>query len=309
MTITDEHPPIETPPEEPRPVGPGGPDVLRRSTSKRLVAGVAGGISERFDIDVTIVRVAFVVAACFWGLGAVIYLAMWALVPPDKEAERPEGADPEERAGTSWMTYVLLTGALVLGLILSSVWWGGPRWGGGLGLGWVLVLFGVVVVALRRPTRVPTLGRILLVLALIVISLVILATGAFFGAVATTGVPLTGGIGQRIVQPTSPAQLQTTYRLAIGNMTVDLTRVPFGSAPRTVTASVGVGVLVIDVPPGAVVDVRAQSSIGSVSYGDSGQASFETPTGPTTIFGAPRPQLVVDARVGIGQVRLERGGS
>jgi hypothetical protein len=92
-------------------------------------------------------------------------------------------------------------------------------------------------------------------------------------------------------------------------MTVDLTRVPFGSAPRTVTASVGVGVLVIDVPPGAVVDVRAQSSIGSVSYGDSGQASFETPTGPTSIFGAPRPQLVVDARVGIGQVRLERGGS
>jgi len=306
MTITDQHPPIETPPEEPR---PGGPEVLRRSTSKRLVAGVAGGISERFDIDVTIVRVAFVVAACFWGLGAVIYLAMWALVPPDKEPDRPEGADPEERAGTSWMTYVLLTGALVLGLILSSVWWGGPRWGGGLGLGWVLVLFGVVVVALRRPTRVPTLGRILLVVALIVISLVILVTGAFFGAVATTGVPLTGGIGQRIVQPTSPAQLQTTYRLAIGNMTVDLTRVPFGSAPRTVTASVGVGVLVIDVPPGAVVDVRAQSSIGSVSYGDSGQASFETPTGPTTIFGAPRPQLVVDARVGIGQVRLERGGS
>ena len=306
MTITDEHPPIETPPEEPR---PGGPDVLRRSTSKRLVAGVAGGISERFDIDVTIVRVAFVVAACFWGLGAVIYLAMWALVPPDKEPDRPEGADPEVPAGTSWMTYVLLTAALVLGLILSSVWWGGPRWGGGLGLGWVLVLFGVVVVALRRPTRVPTLGRILLVLALIVISLVILAAGAFFGAVATTGVPLTGGIGQRIVQPTSPAQLQTTYRLAIGNMTVDLTRVPFGSAPRTVTASVGVGVLVIDVPPGAVVDVRAQSSIGSVSYGDSGQASFETPTGPTTIFGAPRPQLVVDARVGIGQVRLERGGS
>jgi phage shock protein PspC (stress-responsive transcriptional regulator) len=306
MTITDEHPPIETPPEEPR---PGGADVLRRSSSKRLVAGVAGGISERFDIDVTIVRVAFVVAACFWGLGAVIYLAMWALVPPDKELDPPEGADPGGRAGTSWMTYVLLTGALVLGLILSSVWWGGPRWGGGLGLGWVLVLFGVVVVALRRPTRVPTLGRILLVLALIVISLVILATGAFFGAVATTGVPLTGGIGQRIVQPTSPAQLQTIYRLAIGNMTVDLTRVPFGSAPRKVTASVGVGVLVIDVPPGAVVDVRAQSSIGSVSYGDSGQASFETPTGPTTVFGAPRPQLVVDARVGIGQVRLERGGS
>ena len=316
MTITDEQPPIDTPPEPTEPFGtsgpaePSGPDQLRRSTSHRLVGGVAGGIAERFDIDVTIVRVAFVVAACFWGLGAVIYLAMWALLPPARNGDRTDTPpDAHEAAtGSSWLTYVLLTGALVLGLILSSTWWGGPRWGGGLGLGWILVLFGVVVVALRRPARVPTFGRILLTLALVVLSVLILSAGAFFGAVATTGVPLTGGIGQRIIQPTTSAELLPTYRLAMGSMTLDLTRVTFGPTPRTIVASVGVGQLVVDVPTGAAVDVRANTSIGSVDYGASGPASFATPTGPATVFGTPRPQLVVDAQVGIGQIRLQRGG-
>jgi len=308
MTTTEEHPSIETPPPAPESVGA---DLLRRSSSRRLVAGVAGGIAERFDVDVTIVRVAFVVAACFWGLGAVIYLAMWALVPPDRNPDGPDDAvGPSDTAGGKpWVTYVLLTGALVLGLILSSVWWGGPRWGGGLGLGWVLVLFGVVVVALRRPPRVPTLGRMFLVLALVLLSLMILVSGAFFGAVATTGVPLTGGIGQRIIQPSGPDRLLATYRLAIGTMTVDLNRMSLGPVPHTVHASVGVGVLIIDVPLKAVVDVRANTSIGSVDFGSSGPASFAVPTGPTTVFGAPRPQLVIDAQVGIGKIRLERGGS
>ena len=308
MTITDEHPPTAPLPDPPEPYAR---EVIRRSSKNRLVAGVAGGLAERFDVDATIVRVAFVVAACFWGLGVVIYLAMWALVPPDADARHPdgeEGADGETvPAGTSWLSYVLLAGALFLGLILSSIWWGGPRWGGGLGIGWLLVLFGVVVVALRRPSRVPSLGRMLLVLTLVVLSVVILATGAFFGAVATTGVPFTGGIGQRIIQPSTPAQLLPTYRLAMGSMTIDLTRVPLGTSSRSVHASVGVGQLIIQVPQGAVVAVRATTSIGSVDYGQSGPASFATPTGTVTAFGTLRPQIEVDAQVGIGQIRLERG--
>jgi hypothetical protein len=203
---------------------------------------------------------------------------------------------------------VLLTGALFIGLIVSSTWWGGPRWGGGLGLVWLVVLFGVVVVALRRPTRAPSLGRLLLVLALVVVSLVILVVATFLGAVATTGVPLTGGIGDRVVQPSSVAQLQPVYRLAGGTMTIDLTHVTFGAVPRTITASVGVGRLVVDVPPGAVVDVDAHSAIGSVTYGPPGAQAFPTPAGPTlSPFGPPQPRLTVDAQVGMGQVLLQRG--
>ena len=164
----------------------------------------------------------------------------------------------------------------------------------------------VVVVAMRRPVRRPTVGRVLLTLALAVLSLAILVTGAFFGAVAMTGVPLTGGIGQRVVQPTTAADLRSSYRMAMGNLTVDLTHVPLGTGTRTVTASVAVGQLVVDVPRGVVVDVNAQSGIGTVTYGSAGPQAFAA---PSTAFGPARPQLVVDAQVGIGRVELERGGS
>jgi hypothetical protein len=150
------------------------------------------------------------------------------------------------------------------------------------------------------------LGRLLLTLALILLSVVILATGAFFAAMATTGVPLSGGIGQRVVQPTAPWQLQPVYRLAIGNMTVDLTHVPLGTTPHTVTASVGVGQLVVDVPSRAVVDVEAHSGIGDVVYGASGPSGFAA---PITAFGPARPQLIIDAQVGIGQIQLQRNGA
>jgi len=56
------------------PVAPT-PTRLRRSTKRRMVGGVAGGIGERFDIDANIVRVVFVVLTVLYGLGAAIYLA------------------------------------------------------------------------------------------------------------------------------------------------------------------------------------------------------------------------------------------
>src|SRR5580692_6317002 len=97
MDLTAQLPPAESPvPSE----GVAEPAPLRRSTKRRMVAGVAGGIADRFAIDVNIVRVAFVVCTCLWGLGAAIYLAMWALVPaadtgvPLGEGAT-EGADPE----------------------------------------------------------------------------------------------------------------------------------------------------------------------------------------------------------------------
>ena len=307
MTVTEElpsGPPPELPPEAPD--GPSEAPPLRRSSTKRLVAGVCGGIAERFEVDATIVRVAFVVGACLWGVGVIVYLALWALVPTaDAPGGTPASDIAGEPSGPPWVSYVLLTAALFLGLVISTSWWGGPQWGGGLGLAWLLVLFVVVVVALRRPARRPTLGRVLLTLAVIVLSLVILVTGAFFGAVAMTGVPLTGGIGQRVVQPTTPSELRATYRLAAGSLTVDLTHVPLGPAVRTVTASVAVGQLVVDVPRGVVVDVDAHSGIGNVDYGASGPTAFAV---PLTAFGPARPQLVIDAQVGIGQIQLQRDG-
>jgi phage shock protein C len=60
---------------------------LYRSRTDRKLAGVCGGLAEYFGrTDTTIVRVAFVVLALLGGAGIPIYLAMWLIVPVQKQA-------------------------------------------------------------------------------------------------------------------------------------------------------------------------------------------------------------------------------
>lgn len=54
---------------------------LYRSRKSRVLGGVAGGLAEYFKIDPVIVRVAFVVACFFHGIGFFAYLVLWIAVP------------------------------------------------------------------------------------------------------------------------------------------------------------------------------------------------------------------------------------
>ena len=63
------------------------PRHLRRSSHDRMVAGVAGGIGEYFDIDPVLVRIGFVAATLFAGTGLILYPIAWLVVPgPDGRA-------------------------------------------------------------------------------------------------------------------------------------------------------------------------------------------------------------------------------
>ena len=55
--------------------------ALRRSKDDRLVAGIAGGLGDFFRIDPVIVRVGFIVLTLFAGVGPVLYLVSWLIVP------------------------------------------------------------------------------------------------------------------------------------------------------------------------------------------------------------------------------------
>ncbi len=57
--------------------------ALRRSRDDRLVAGVAGGLGDYFGIDPVIVRIGFIVLTFVGGVGPVIYLVSWLVVPLD----------------------------------------------------------------------------------------------------------------------------------------------------------------------------------------------------------------------------------
>jgi phage shock protein C len=65
---------------------------LTRSSQHKMIAGVCGGIAEYFDLDPTVVRVAYVlisiVSVAFPGILAYIIL-MFVMPPP---SQRPPGA-------------------------------------------------------------------------------------------------------------------------------------------------------------------------------------------------------------------------
>lgn len=66
---------------------------LHRRSSDRVLAGVAGGVADRLGVPAGYVRAAFVVVASLWGLGIVLYVALWMAtfekVSDDRARELP----------------------------------------------------------------------------------------------------------------------------------------------------------------------------------------------------------------------------
>ena len=56
---------------------------LTRSTSERRIAGVCGGIAKYLNVDVTVVRILFLIALLCGSLGFWAYLIVWIAAPED----------------------------------------------------------------------------------------------------------------------------------------------------------------------------------------------------------------------------------
>jgi phage shock protein C len=54
---------------------------ITRSRDERIIAGVAGGLAAYLGIDPLLVRLVFVLVALANGLGVLIYLVLWLLLP------------------------------------------------------------------------------------------------------------------------------------------------------------------------------------------------------------------------------------
>jgi phage shock protein C len=63
----------------------GGKRLLLRPRKGRLVAGVCAGLADYFGVDVNLVRLGFGVFTVFWGLGALIYVLAWLVLPEEGE--------------------------------------------------------------------------------------------------------------------------------------------------------------------------------------------------------------------------------
>ena len=54
---------------------------LRRSTENKVIAGVCGGIAEYFDINPTLIRLAWVLFCALGGSGVLAYIIAAIIIP------------------------------------------------------------------------------------------------------------------------------------------------------------------------------------------------------------------------------------
>jgi hypothetical protein len=120
-------------------------------------------------------------------------------------------------------------------------------------------------------------------------------------------VPISGGIGEREYRPIARTDLRRTYELGIGHLVVDLRNTPLSRRVTTITGSLGIGELDVDVPANVRVDVRAHAGAGATEiFGhlDDG-VSHDT----HRVAGAgQRGVLHLVLRVGAGSIHVRRWG-
>ncbi len=70
---------------------------LYRSSTHRVIGGVAGGIGEYLDVDPVLIRILFVVAFLAGGVGIVAYIIAWIIIPEQpREQTMSTPSDPQQ---------------------------------------------------------------------------------------------------------------------------------------------------------------------------------------------------------------------
>jgi len=150
---------------------------LYRSDTDRVVGGVCSGLAQYLRVDALFVRIAFVVLGMIQGIGVILYLAAWVLLPEKgiedydqerimrenvqeiRERARELGEEARDRLGGRWNAgqpgsagssgNMLLIGIVLVsfGLLVLLSNFGLLAWIGRL---WPLALVAVGVVVLVR---------------------------------------------------------------------------------------------------------------------------------------------------------------
>jgi phage shock protein PspC (stress-responsive transcriptional regulator) len=290
---------IEEPTEPQHTDLPHDNTTLRRSATKRIFGGVAGGLSERFDVDANIVRVVFVVLALVWGLGIALYLAMWVLIPRGPSSGAVESEPIEDAPRVRWLRYALPLSIVVLAVVFISTIRVVPTLGKAFSLLWLVFLVVLAVIALFSPARRLTFRRFVALAFLGFISLLIVLSGGMLLALQVIGVPVQGGSGARQWSPTTQSEVQRHYHGAFGLSTIDLSHVAF-TGTTTVSATQSIGQLVVDVPASVTVDLRTHVGIGNVNNYTEDNGFIQ----PGAVVHKTGANLVLNLQVGIGQIQI-----
>jgi predicted membrane protein len=174
---------------------------------------------------------------------------------PQQQASPPDIGPPRQAA---------ITPQLVTGGVMTLV-----------GLLWLLERTGAIDLTV---TAVLAVGTVIVGLALMALAHRGAQTGlVVFGSILavitllTAAAPLEGfqgGVGDRLIEVTSVQNIETDYNLSMGKLTIDMRHLEGLDGSISVTASVGMGELVVRVPEGLAVEVQARSGAGEVEIFD-----------------------------------------
>src|SRR5215208_6586681 len=144
---------------------------LTRSSSDKLIGGVAGGLGRYFGVDPILFRIAFVVLTFAGGVGVLAYIGLLAFVPADDD-----GRIFGQRRDASMIGAVLL-GVVVLLILGPPFFLVGPI------LIPIAILIGIGILLWRAAGGTPPSGDPARIVARTVIALLIglAAVGGFLG--------------------------------------------------------------------------------------------------------------------------------
>lgn len=146
------------------PLKPGQPSMaddtprkLHRSRTHRVLFGVTGGVADYLDVDVTLVRVGFIVLTLVNGLGLLIYITLAVFMPespgtaagdhrPVIEGGRLDSERTARRARYCTGGILIIAGAILFFRQFGVFWW----FGWDVFLPTILILLGVALIA-RKP--------------------------------------------------------------------------------------------------------------------------------------------------------------
>ena len=73
------------------------PRRLQRNPDDKVIAGVASGVADFFGLDPTVVRVVWALTILLGGLGVIVYIILWIVVP-EGDSDRTPAHDLRDKA-------------------------------------------------------------------------------------------------------------------------------------------------------------------------------------------------------------------
>ncbi len=94
---------------------------LTRNLTDRVLGGVCGGLGAYVGVSPWWVRALFVVLGLFTaGTGALIYLALWFILPAQTLADIPADAEKDERVSLPETVVLVGIAVIIMGLIILA---------------------------------------------------------------------------------------------------------------------------------------------------------------------------------------------